>query len=354
MTKCARILAVFNHPGGMRAILPVLDGLKEFDSFILIVTSESNRSRLVECVFPVIFINKHFSISSAENILKKERVSCLISGTSEPDNSDTGRIESTFISASKRLGVSSVSILDCWHKYRERYSLSTTSALDAVPDRICVMDSKAKTDMVDLGFDSLSLHVTGNPYHDKLAADARISDPIGLFQDTSAVVILFISQPLSERDYSWLEYSEFSVLQDLIKVALKVKISSNRCVNLKIKLHPSECKNKYDSVVEEFQDLDITVIEGDSDNIYDCASSSVVVGMFSMLLFELFQLGLGVIYYQPVKNKNSLIYTGNNKNPIRDIRGLYGEILNYEYARNPKARYKSMATQKVISLIKEL
>lgn len=345
-------LAVFNHPGGMRALLPILYQLKNSGNLVFVITNKKNKPQLKGCTCPVVFIDKHISVLMAMSILKKKKITCLLSGTSEPDDV-SGRIESIFVNASNRLDINSLSILDCWHKYKERYSISHLNRLDAVPKKICVMDSKAKKDMIKLGFHSSSLCATGNPYYDRLAKICKtmqkkqIADKV----PDDLITILFISQPLSERNYSWLGYSEFTVVRDLIRAA--TRIFPRKKIVVKIKIHPSECLNKYDYIACEFEGVSIDILK--DDNIYKFSFLSIiVVGMFSMLLFELFQLGVNVISYQPINDKRSLVHTGINSKPAGSIEELSNKMIGYKYTDSFIYRQKASSTHRVLDLIRKL
>ena len=107
------IVSVCNHPGGVNALLPVLDALYKENNDIYIVTHIINQSFFKDSLYHIQYLNSSFSINISTEILKKLKPNLLLTGTSETENYENKgiEIEPIFIK-SQRLRMPSVSILD--------------------------------------------------------------------------------------------------------------------------------------------------------------------------------------------------------------------------------------------------
>src|SRR5207249_7377520 len=100
--------------------------------------------------------------------------------------------------------VPTLSVLDFWSHYRERFTSGDGAFI--LPQAIAVMDQQARHDMVAIGFPGGRLHVTGHPAFDELGrydapaararGQARVRELAGC--DPSDLCILYVSQPLSQ------------------------------------------------------------------------------------------------------------------------------------------------------------
>ena len=327
-----KILSVSNHPGGVNALIPVLDSLNNAGNCVHVITSRRNRATFKQSRYKLKYVETPISINSSLDVLRTIKPDLLLTGTSEPEDKEVGRIESVFIHAAKTKSITSITILDFWSKYRERFSLTSENALDALPDKICVMDQKAKNEMIINGFSEKSISVTGNPHWDQFRHirnklnkknPTQLKSIFGIKKNQR--IMVFISQPLSERNYSKLEYTELDVLKDIIKL---IKHDPNlQVIELWIKPHPRDTLSKYDSLISKKKLVQLRLI-GNEINVYDLGLvADFIIGMFSMLLVEYALLGFHVLSYQPVKNSKNLIVLGFGIPMVRKSANI-GECLS--------------------------
>ena len=313
-----RIVVVCNHPGGVNSLRPVVQKLIHEKHNIFIVSSKLNIDDFRSFQCEVLFLDRPIALHGAENVLNSFSPNLLLTGTSEPEDEIVGRLESFFIKASKKLDIKSLSVMDCWHKYRDRFSLSNKNKLDAVPDVICIIDERSKIEMIEEGFREETLCVTGNPHWDRLPEIKRSLRKVNLsrIRRRCGIMkgrrnILFISQPISERSYAGLEYSEIDVSRQLVKLVREVP--SLRDVDLLIKPHPREFEGKFDDAFRGIDKARIRLVE--NVNLYHIAyASNFIVGMFSMVLPEFHLLGMNTLSYQPVKSRENIIDIGLPQN----------------------------------------
>ncbi len=210
--------------------------------------------------------------------------------------------ELRMIESARLAGVPSVSLLDSWSNYRERFLLEGRLIL---PDRIAVMDELAVREMVKEGFDPERLLVTGLPVFDELGSwrtrgvgGASHSKTVASLGHRETIV-LFASQPLSEMPgaASW-GFHERGVWKDVFCALETILLKRNQRGTMLLKRHPRE----KGSLPEPWGSSDhLNVLEADKSLHYRdwILLSDLVVGMNSNLLLEACYLSCPVISYQP-------------------------------------------------------
>lgn len=220
---------------------------------------------------------------------RSEVANLILTGTSLGDSLEKAMIKFAFEN-----GIPSVSFIDHWSWYRERFDTEDGLLL---PDMIIVNDEIAFADAVSDGLPSQRLISLGNPVlegvsklvsksiHDVGNSRAKYQIP------ENKRVILFVSEDLkfgfpSDGDFN-LGYDEYEVIDMLIaNLALDD--------HLAIKLHPSEPENKY----KFLKDPRISIIrDANVDTL--AALGDVIIGMASMLLLELALIRADVISFRP-------------------------------------------------------
>lgn len=309
-----KIIFLAHDPGGYDVIFPIAD------SFI--------KSKIIcefYCIGPAGRLNEKYSIEYTnlkEEILKmiqEKCISLLVTGTSW---GDTTEIE--MIALCKRANIKTISILDYWSNYAERFK--SRDGIYIYPDHYLVMDEIAQEEAIRDGVPKEILKVIGHPGLDKYVLYKKQT----IKQKEKKINILFLSQPLSELYGDSLGYTEKGVLKDIIR------FSKENNYNLKVKFHPKDeekIKNEY----SEF------AIQGDLINImpqYD-----FIVGMNTMGLLHAALMDICAISYQPNLNKSDGCIT--NKLGITKLVSSYqqlGKIL--EEMKN--ARSHQMELQQLI------
>ena len=204
--------------------------------------------------------------------------------------------ELEIISQANALKISSVSVLDFWTNYRKRFTTSGGELI--LPTAIAVMDESARKEMIEVGFPSEILQITGQPAFDELA-DYLVTEEKD-FSARQKIEILYVSQPLSQlysRDS--LGFDEYEALRDVIAELNAVLEKHKTHGVLKIKLHPREADRNYDLPHVNFKYLKVLTANAFDNPRRAVQNSDFVIGMNSILLMEACFLGKPVISYQP-------------------------------------------------------
>ena len=109
-----------------------------------------------------------------------------------------------YISQARILQIRTVSILDFWMHYRERFT--TNDGEFILPDAIAVMDERARQEMISAAFPAQCLRVTGQPAFDECSKydekAGRTQNRTNRCQATECsdtpLSVLYVSQPLSQ------------------------------------------------------------------------------------------------------------------------------------------------------------
>jgi len=217
--------------------------------------------------------------SQAELVQFIEANDVVLTGTGWASN-----LEKMAIRMAKDRQVKSVSFLDHWCNYRERFELDGEQVL---PDDLWVGDAYAMKLAREIFCDA-PVRLIENPY----LMDIR--DEIDLLSEqqgggNDCVHILYICEPVSPhaliksgRDDAF-GYTEFEAM-DLFVSHLHGLVESAGKIQVRLRPHPSESPEKYARYAgKESGPLEITISHGNT-LIDDCAWSDLVVGMNSMAL----------------------------------------------------------------------
>lgn len=216
--------------------------------------------------------------------------------------------EKHFVVQANARSIPSLTVLDYWSKYRERFSRDG-GALNAQPELMAVMDEQAREEMIAAGFAADRLVVTGQPAFDDLArwrtgftAERRreIRTSLGVGEQDSLVI--FVSQPFarfrgqgaSQPDF--MGYDEHSVVALLVAALERAAAESGRAISLLIRPHPRENPDDFASLRSDHVRIQISGA-GDAREVV-CAAD-LVVGMNTVLLVEACHLGCLVVSLQP-------------------------------------------------------
>jgi hypothetical protein len=249
-------------------------------------------------------LNETTSVNQAQNLLMKYAVKLVLTGTSV----NSVDLEKRFIFASRREGALSLAVLDFWSNYRVRFS-DENGNLAFVPDKIAVMDERARREMIQEGFKEDSLVITGQPaledlekWRDRFTTRRRegIRKKLGLKQED--VMVLFASQPLAgsgpaeDQDPNYRGYTEKTVLPLLDTALKRIRENLQQRILLVIQLHPREDPAKFKDLKLDGVEWKMSVPE----EPYDLAlSADLVSGMNSIFLMEAASLGCLTVSLQP-------------------------------------------------------
>ena len=163
-----------------------------------------------------------------------------------------------------------------------RFSTGTDD-LVYLPDKVCVMDERAKKDMIAEGIPEDRIIVTGNPYFE------HFTDGI-TNNNEDKYKFLFISQPISTLPDTSYQFTEYEVLEGVCTVLEKLPTD----YHLSIRLHPRDDIHKY----ERFLSNRITLSNEDILE-KDLSQSRTIIGMCSPVLMQAALAGKRVIRYIP-------------------------------------------------------
>jgi len=212
----------------------------------------------------------------------------------EPDMLITGsnavnKLEFNFRVEAKSRNIPSITFLDFWSKYRERF-FDTDSGLDSVPDIVIAVDDYAKKGLVGAGIDRSRIKVTGSPYFEKL--NAKYSVKTRSDSQKLAGNILFCSQPISElygKDESekpYLGYDEFTTFENIYHL-----FSGAKDFEVIVKLHPRERREEWEAHLSMYNRLDNYRIEFNRDTESLIWEADILLGMITNTLIEAAVMG---------------------------------------------------------------
>lgn len=294
-------LAVCNHPGGARALVPVVETFLartpalSFDMWltrhgvgIADVRLPRLRARL-----------RDESIADEEyDRLDLRDYQFVLTATSI-----SGNLESAVVRRSRDQGVPVLSILDQASEYDRRFQ-GVGGELAAVPDVVFVPNETARHDLLGRGVSSQRVVVSGNPALDHLPqARMRFSDHtrqqvLGeLAVGDSPGFILFVSEPISTDHADGTRYSEWSALQ--LTLATVRAMSAARRPAVVVKTHPREAPTKFDRVITDCGDVQVRTAPLFIDRHDLVMASNLVIGIESTLLTEAAVLGVPCVSLPP-------------------------------------------------------
>lgn len=197
----------------------------------------------------------------------------LICGTSWQSD-----LEWQALAAARAAGRKTVSFIDHWGHYRERF---VRDGRQVLPDEIWVGDETA-LEMAQPLFPDSRVRLQPNPYFDDIRdqLSQHTSPPEG-----EGLAILFLCEPLSEHgrkefgdELHW-GYTEFDALRYLFQNCATLGGQSTRLV---IRPHPSEAPGKYDAIAAEFGAM--ARVGGDRPLLAEIMSADIVAGCQSMAM----------------------------------------------------------------------
>ena len=213
--------------------------------------------------------------------------------------------------------ISSACFIDYWSVYFERF-FRTDNRGSSIPDKVFVIDSIAKQDLIDIGIDQNKIKVTGSPSFEnieKLYANFKT-------KESSCIEIVFLSQPVSDLYQERFGLNELVILNFFINTLNKSQLA----YNLKVKPHPRERTEKYKELVSRY-DNDITLLEPQCDVYEMMIESDLVVGIVSSALIEASILRKRTLSVQYGSN-NSFSFIGTTQKIVPTVFNE-GELLQF-------------------------
>lgn len=366
------VVAVCGDPGGANAVAPVIEALRAEGRVAVNALAYRQASITLWTKRNLVFddLGEGTTRTPAIQRLRNSGTGLLLTATSfnpiEP--------EKEFIAAARSLGLPSLAVLDFWTNYTRRFS-DADGRLVYVPDRIAIMDERARDEMVAEGFDTTRLVITGQPAFDELAGWRSQFTPArrqairdALSVGPSQWLILFASQPLSllygtdPVDPLYPGYDERMVLRALVVALDQIAEQSHQEIVLVIRPHPREQIQSFDKVQGRLIRI---VVSKDGESRDLVMAADLVTGMTTILLVDACYLGCVTVSLQPGLRFPDPLPT----NPLGFSRGVYREeeikpviermLLDKEIRSSAQARLSKFhmdngATQRVVKLVYQM
>jgi hypothetical protein len=335
-----KILVSANHPGGANSILPVVEKLSINGEDLTVILEGKARDFFIEAGINFIDADSLSDLQIAE-LFENEKFNLFLAGTSLGLT-----VDKKLLAYCQKKRILSIYILDFWSNYWQRFSYKFKD-FKFLPDYICVMDDFTKKEMINDGFSTEKIVVTGNPYFDTFLN--------GIDNCNEQNRILLISQPfiVDKEDLAQF-YNERQVLEDILSLIPNT-------FNVALRLHPREEKNKFDQLIKKYKS--IIFYDKIADLKKSLSISSLVIGVNSMVLFQAAMAGKKVISYQPglhpekdilISNRFGLSKLAISKENLKNIMDDFFSGKFIINQNNHQNIIKTEATKNVINFISNL
>ncbi|MDH3975349.1 MAG: hypothetical protein OEV42_13795 [Deltaproteobacteria bacterium] len=224
------------------------------------------------------------------------------------------------IEEAQKKNIYNITIIDHWKNYRERYLPSglwkeiPNNWQSYLSNEVWVCDKYAYNLALELGFPPHYMKQIENPYLQDFKEKYTKKSKINKVDNHNNIRVLFISEPISQHyakkynDSNYLGYTEYDLVESLID-AFKKAQNLNVEIELKLRLHPSEPKEKYSNIIKESCLFEVSE---NQDMLHDLIWTDAVVGSDSMALVLSLAVGKPVFSVIPPTSKKdcSIPYKG--------------------------------------------
>lgn len=356
-----KILMIARDMGGANALASIYEELI-FKGYTVIVFGKEVAKKSFDAFnIPYNDLDSIMDATSYEKLeilIENNDVDIVITGTSAQDY-----LEKYVWQICNKKSIKTIAIVDQWFNMDIRFSknkfnenINNERDYSFLPNKILVMDNYSKETLVDDGVEEDKVYITGQPYLEYLVKKNKKANNIG--KDPSKK-ILFISQPISELyngGFGTLGYNEFIILDEIIAAILNINTENNNDFCIYIRQHPNEYEKKFERYLCNEK---IKVSIDNEENIYKSINnSSLVIGMFSMVLLEAYILKKPILSIQTdlkMPNKFLLDILGISKSITNKfkIKDAITEKLFTEEKTEVKVGFVENAINNVIKVIEE-
>lgn len=343
MKRKRKIIFVAEQQGGIDIFSPVINVIKKDKKFSYILFSDNQHicdqakeqkikySKLIDS-----------SITKLKKIIQEENPDIVFTDTSEKKFDLS--TDKKFINIARRLRKPTISIVDSWMNYKERFG----EKLKFISDNILAIDKEMKNDLQKIGIERNVIKITGSPRFDKFSKIKNIKKTKNL--------IIFNSQPIPQKE----KLNEVEIFKDIVETLEKIHPSKK----IIITFHPTreiskKDKEKYDSIIKGSK-LMIGKAKNNKKTNYLNKTAELVTGICSMALFDAALIEKRVLSYQPGKDiKNDKLQSNKYgwSVPVYKKEYLFKTIENMLKRKAPigkkqRSEYtQNNSTQKVINFI---
>lgn len=248
--------------------------------------------------------------TNLEELLKKENPQILYVTTSWQNKTHI-----TLIKLAKKLGIKSLSSMDHWVNYRQRFNYPQQNWQSNLPDFMSINDTYAYELANSYGFKG----VLPIKFYTLLNDFKKLKT----YSEQEKNQLLFISEPTLSvaktlyNDENYWGFSEYELLETICDNLHLFQVEV-----LKIRLHPSDEPNKYDYIHEKYPHLQLKIENPyESDVFYSILESKKIIGVDGVVLFKAKILGKTSISLL-LSNKRECTVPLFKENIIYDIKDI--------------------------------
>lgn len=253
LREADRILVVSHDPGGAEVLSAWIQGIGLSKKCLYLLKGPAEqifKHRLGANLAP--FILDDFTF--------KDSRLCLITSTSWKSD-----LEREAIAFAKKHQIHTVTVLDHWTHYRERFlgislwNHMPSHWLGYLPDQVGVFDHYAEEMALNLGFPCAQLIKLKNFYFEDVLGKVSIAEKSLGLNESDALRILWIGEPIAENlqhtfgDVLYWGYNEFSALEQLPDLLEQ----AGQKVQFRCRAHPREKKEKYEPYLKSHANVEI-------------------------------------------------------------------------------------------------
>lgn len=287
------IIFVFSDPGGAKPCLSLI----ELNNIVTAVAVSDRSYPFYNDFQTQVKLIKGNYVKFIDNICPD----LIFTGTSYTSN-----IEQQFIKIALDKNIPCYSYVDHWTSISNRFRDSEGNMI--LPDKIWVIDERAKKIALEEGIEESKLVISGNPYHDwlrdwrpNLTKEEFLSEIN--FKNESQKLLVYAPDPLSNINgkdiYGFDELSATSTIIDLFECFQ----NELQDWSILVKLHPNQNKLRLLEIISDR----IFILPDDVDANTTIYYSDAVLGFFSSFLIEASVMNKPVIRFLEKSIKNDPI-----------------------------------------------
>ena len=303
----SRIVSICGDAGGAAALVPVVAKLRRGHGCSVDAFGFCPAFQIFDLQgLAAVALDESKSAGEVSRALTASSPALVLTATSTGESS----LEMRFIAEARRLGIPTLTVLDFWSSYVERFTgVANHSLSGSLPDRIAIMDGRARAEMESLGFPPDCLEITGQPAFDALQSLRLASTSITrtvLRQAHSIgdgdLLALYLSSPISshlgadESSPGYIGYTEHTSLRLLLDELEVLSSELQGSIHLLIKPHPRDPADNFNGWKGNQVRLEV-VSQADTRQLI--LASDLVVGTVTVALIESCLLGKPTISLQP-------------------------------------------------------
>lgn len=273
-----KLLFVTFQVGCTNQLYPIADQMRREGHRIEIVSCGKSSDKWKEYLFSPLGKTPSMAIEEIRDCIRGSAPNLIVTGSNAVNS-----FEYNFRVEGKKTGIPTLTFLDYWSKYRERFFRNDSD--ESVPDLVLTVETTAKDGLVDAGISPERVAVVGSTFYEYLHWKYEKVFTNGCRKNCDK--ILFVSQPVQSLYGDSLGYTEFTILSAVYRI---FKESGVRYPVI-IKPHPREDVKALKEFVSINTMQDLFSVDTESD-LYDLIlSSAFTVGLFSNTLIESLILG---------------------------------------------------------------